>query len=118
MKDRVYSFIGLAMKAGRLVSGGEACERAIRRGSVFLLVVSEDASDNTIKRFEDACKYRGIPFRRFGEKEVLGKLLGKKVRSVFAVTDIRLARNLEKLIDEQKGRRNKHGGELIEQKDI
>ncbi|HAA24895.1 MAG TPA: 50S ribosomal protein L7ae [Ruminiclostridium sp.] len=118
VKDRVYSFIGLAMKAGKLVSGGESCERAIKRGNVYLLIVSEDASDNTVKKFEDACKHRKIPLCRFGEKEAMGRLLGKKIRSVVAVTDVGLARNLEKLIDEQKGRGNKHGGELIEQKDI
>ena len=114
VKDRVYSFIGLAMKAGKLVSGGETCERAIKRGNVFLLIASEDASDNTVRKFEDACKSRGIPFCRFGEKEEIGRLLGKKIRSVVAVTDIRLARNLKRIIDEQKSCTNKLGGELIE----
>ncbi|HEY8499560.1 MAG TPA: ribosomal L7Ae/L30e/S12e/Gadd45 family protein [Clostridia bacterium] len=105
MEDKVYSFMGLAMKAGRLVSGGETCERAIKSGNVFLLVVSEDASDNTVKKFEDACKRREIPFYQFGKKEAIGRLLGKKIRSVVAVTDIQLARNLRRLIEEQKAAR-------------
>jgi len=105
VEDKVYSFMGLAMKAGRLVSGGETCERAIKSGNVFLLVVSEDASDNTVKKFEDACKRREIPFYQFGKKEAIGRLLGKKIRSVVAVTDIQLARNLRRLIEEQKAAR-------------
>lgn len=114
MRDRVYSFMGLAMKAGKLVSGGETCEKAVKRGNVFLLIVSEDASNNTVKKFGDACKRREIPFYQFGEKEAIGRLLGEKIRSVVAVTDIQLARNLKRLIDEQKSCTNKHGGELIE----
>jgi len=109
LKDRIYSFIGLVTKAGKLVSGGELCEKAIKRGNVFLLIVSEDASDNTVKKFENTCKHRKIPFCRFGEKEEIGRLLGKKIRSVIAVTDIQLARNLEKLIDGQKADRKTTG---------
>jgi ribosomal protein L7Ae-like RNA K-turn-binding protein len=106
--------MGLAMKAGKLVSGGETCERAIKIGNVFLLIVSEDASDNTIRKFENACKRREIPFCRFGKKEEIGRLLGKKIRSVIAVTDIQLARTLEKLIAGHKSCKKNHGGELIE----
>ena len=58
MVERIYSFLGLATKAGKLISGEETCERALKLGKVFLVIVSDDASDNTKKKFNDMCKYR------------------------------------------------------------
>ncbi len=114
MEDRVYSFMGLAMKAGKLVSGEANCEKAIRCKKADLVIVAQDASANTAGKFENACKYRDIPFYRFGKKEAIGRLLGKEIRSVVAITDIQLARNLEKLIISHHSHENKHGGGLIE----
>ena len=47
MQDKAYSFLGLAAKAGKLISGDETCERALKAGKVHLVIVSEDASGNT-----------------------------------------------------------------------
>lgn len=110
--DNVYTFIGLAMKAGKLVSGEQNCEKTIKCGKALLVIVSEDASTNTEKKFKDACLYRRIPFYRFGEKERLGKSLGKGFRSVIAITDKGFSRKLANLITEQSNK--KHGGGLIE----
>jgi ribosomal protein L7Ae-like RNA K-turn-binding protein len=98
MVDRVYSFLGLATKAGRVVSGEETCERNLKSGKVFLVIVSADASDNTKKKFSDMCKYRNIEIRYFGEKILLGRCIGKDIRSIIAVTDRGFAGRLVELI--------------------
>lgn len=114
MTSKIYSFIGLAMKAGKLISGEESCEKTIRGGKAFLVIVTEDASNNTAKKFEDACKFRNVPFFRFGEKEVLGRSLGRTVRSVIAVTDNGIAQKLSGLFIDYQSNKKKHGGGLIE----
>ena len=114
MTDKVYSFMGLAMKAGKLVSGEEGCEKAVRSGKAFLVVTAEDASENTVKKFQNACEYRKVPFFRFGSKEALGRLLGKEIRSVITVTDAGFAKKLTELIMKEQSNKNKHGGGLIE----
>jgi len=106
--------MGLAMKAGKLVSGEEGCEKAIRRGKAFLVITAEDASENTVKKFRNACEYRKIQFFRFGSKEALGRLLGKEVRSVVTVIDSGFARRLIEFIIQDQSNKNKHGGGLIE----
>ncbi len=98
MIDRIYSFLGLAAKAGKVVSGEETCERSLKSGKVFLVIVSVDASDNTKKKFSDMCKYRNIDIRYFGEKKLLGRYIGKDVRSVVAVADRGFAGRLLELI--------------------
>lgn len=51
---RVTSFLGLCLRAGRLVTGQEACVELIRRGGAALALVDEGASANTLKRLADA----------------------------------------------------------------
>ncbi len=107
MSDRIYSFLGLAARAGKVSSGDETCERALKAGKVYLVIVSEDASGNTKKKFKDMCSYRDTAIRCFGEMERLGRSIGKDVRSVAAVTDRSFAGHLKVMIDE---RGTEHGG--------
>jgi len=100
--DNVYNFISLAMKAGKVVSGEQGCEKIIKSGKASLVIISEDASSNTNKKFKDACLYNRIPLYTFGEKDKLGMCLGKGVRSVIAITDENFSSNLVKLITETK----------------
>lgn len=107
MTDKVYSFIGLAKKAGKLVSGDENCTKTIKSGKALLVLVAENASENTAKKFNDACVYRKVPFYRFGKKEEFGRLLGKEVRSVIVITDNNFAKKLSELImDWQYNKKN------------
>lgn len=107
MFERIYSFLGLATKAGKLLSGDETCERALKSGKVYLAIVAEDASDNTKKKFKNMCSYRHIDIRCFGEKELLGRFTGRAVRSVIAVTERGFAERLKEMID---NRGIEHGG--------
>ncbi len=92
--NNVYSRIGLAQKAGKLVSGAFGCEKSIKSGQAELVIVTEDASLNTRKKFEQMCNFYVVKFRFFGKKELMGRYLGKDNRSVAAVLDF----NLSKLI--------------------
>ena len=52
-QDRIYSMLGLAMKAGKVVSGEFAVDKSIKDGSAWLVIIASDASDNTTKKFSD-----------------------------------------------------------------
>lgn len=99
MVNRIYSFLGLAAKARRLNSGDETCERAVKAGKALLVIVAEDASENTRKKFSDMCKHRGVQLRLFGEKELLGRYTGKEIRSVIVILESGFANRLMELID-------------------
>jgi len=101
MSDRIYSFLGLAAKAGKLISGDEACERALKAERIYLIIISEDASGNTKNKFINMCRYRNTALRVFGEKEKLGRFIGKDVRSVIAVADKNFAGHLMEMIDDR-----------------
>ncbi|WP_408608004.1 L7Ae/L30e/S12e/Gadd45 family ribosomal protein [Butyrivibrio hungatei] len=94
--NKIYSMLGLCMRAGKLKSGEFACLEAIRKKTAVLVIVSEDASDNTKKQFRDKCSYYNVPIYFFGNKDDLGHAIGKDVRTSLAVTDQGLAKTLIK----------------------
>lgn len=79
--------IGLAMKAGKAVSGEFSTEKAVKSGKARLVVVSEEASDNTRKMFTNQCTYYRVPICFFGRKDELGHSMGKEFRASIAIMD-------------------------------
>ena len=55
-EKKVYSFLGLAMKAGKIASGEFQVEHAVKSGNAALVIVTEDASENTRKKFSNMCE--------------------------------------------------------------
>lgn len=100
MTNRIYTFLGLVKKAGKLLSGEDVCERAIISKKAALVIIAEDAADNTKKRFTDMCIYRQIDTRIFGSKELLGKHIGKEKRAVIVIQGNGFAKRVIELIND------------------
>lgn len=96
---KVFSYIGLAMKSGNLVSGEFATEKAIKTKSAYLILLAEDASKNTKKKFTNKSTYYKIPLYFFGEKGELGKAIGKNIRTSMGILDRGLADGIIKQLD-------------------
>ena len=94
--NKIYSSLGLCMRAGKLKSGEFAVLEAIRHNKAKLVIISEDASDNTKKMFGDKCSYYNVPVEFFGNKEELGHAIGKEVRTSLAITDEGFAQSIRK----------------------
>ena len=99
-QNKIYSLLGLAKKAGRVVSGEFATDKSIKEGTAFLVLVSEDASDNTKKKFSNTCEFYGVPRYFFGTKDELGHAIGKEMRSSLAITDEGFAKSLIKHLEQ------------------
>lgn len=91
--------ISLSMKAGKISAGSFAAENAIRSGKAALILVSQDASANTKKKYHDMAVYRSIPIHEFLTKKELGALIGKEERSCVVITDPGLAGEIDRLFD-------------------
>lgn len=85
--NKIYSFLGLIQKAGMLSSGDDTVEIDVRKNKAKLLIISEDASANTRKKFEDMANSKKIECIVFGKKDDLGSAIGKSPRSILAVKD-------------------------------
>ena len=97
---KVYSMLGLAMKAGKVVSGEFATDKSVKGNKAWLVIVSEDASDNTKKMFSNMCEFYEVPRYFFGTKEELGRSIGKAMRSSLAITDENFAKSIERQLEQ------------------
>lgn len=115
MQDKVLSLLGLAERAGRVRSGGFESEEAVKKGRARLIILAEDASENTCRNFADMGAYHRVPVVRYGTKEALGHCIGKAERSCLAVTDAGFAARLQVLLGFGSG--NNERGKNGENKD-
>ncbi|NLW02973.1 MAG: 50S ribosomal protein L7ae [Clostridiaceae bacterium] len=99
-ENRIYSFIGLAKKAGGVAAGDYAAEYAIKCGKAACVILAQDASPNTANKYRNYCGSSGVKLISFGTKKGLGRILGKDEYSVVVVTDKRFSGRLEEMIKE------------------
>ena len=76
--DKILSLIGLATKAGRCVSGEFMTERETKCGRATLVIVAEDSSDNTKKKFRDMCEFYKVGNGQIPDLKHCAILLSRK----------------------------------------
>ena len=76
-------------------------EKAVKNQSAELVIVGEDASDNTKKMFANMCEFYKVPMFVYGTKEELGHAMGKELRASLAITDPGFAKSLTKLLSQR-----------------
>ena len=91
--------IGLATRAGKTVSGEFSTEKAVKSGKACLVVVAEDSSENTKKKFRNMCSFYKVPICFLSDKNSLGQAMGKEFRASLAVQDENFAREIRKAIE-------------------
>ncbi|CEH35267.1 L7Ae/L30e/S12e/Gadd45 family ribosomal protein [Romboutsia lituseburensis] len=101
-ENKIYSLLGLATRAGKVVSGDDSTLLELKRGKVKLVIVADDASDNTKKLFKDKSSYRSIPYVYFSTKLQLGLAIGKAPRAALGVKDENFAKTLMELMETTK----------------
>ncbi len=98
-EEKILSLLGLATRGRNLTGGEDQVLDAIRSGKAYLVIVADDASDNTKKLFTDKCSYYEIPVRIWGKKDKLGHATGKEIRASMAVIEQGFAKKLISLMD-------------------
>ena len=95
MRNKVFQMLGIAAKSGNVVSGEFSTEKAVKTGHAYLVIVSEEASNNTNKMFSNMTDFYEVPMYVFGTKEELGRCIGKEFRASLAIIDENLANAVE-----------------------
>ena len=99
MQSKVLSMVSLAMKAGKIASGEFSVEKAVKSYKAYLVIVADDASDNTKKMFNNMCTFYKVPIYFYSDKVTLGSAMGKEKRASIAVLDEGFAKNIESKIN-------------------
>ena len=99
--DKALSMLGLAARAGRIVSGEFTVEKEVKSGRAYLVLIAEDASENTRKKFQNLCEFYEVPMRLWYDRERLGHFIGKDFRASVAILDEGFADNILKHLNSQ-----------------
>lgn len=102
MKDakQILQMLGMATRARMIITGEELVIREVRTGKAHLVILSDDASANTVKKITDKCTFFNVEKHVFGSREELGHAIGKESRVVLAITDAGFAGKLSELLNE------------------
>lgn len=95
------SLLGLANRARKVISGEELSVKEVRGGKAKLVLLSKDASPNTMKKVTDKCKSYHVPCKLVEDRFLLGSAIGKEARVVVAVLDAGFAKKLLTLLGEK-----------------
>ncbi len=60
MSDKLKGYLGLAVRSGQAALGANMVLEQIRSGKAGVVLIDEDASDNTRKKLSDACAFRNV----------------------------------------------------------
>ena len=97
-EQKAMSLLGLANRARKVISGEELVVKEVKNKHAKLVLLSNDASENTAKKIQDKCQYYQVPIKRISSRETLGSAIGKETRVVVAVMDNGFAKKLELLL--------------------
>ncbi|MGY3766352.1 YlxQ-related RNA-binding protein [Vagococcus vulneris] len=95
--QNVLNMLGLAMRAGKLVSGEEITLKALKSKKLSLVLIAGDVSENTNKKIHDKCQYYETPVFTFMTKADISHAIGRS-RSIIGVTDRGFAQKMRELM--------------------
>jgi len=98
-QEKWLALLGLANRAGRVITGEELVIKEIQRQHAKIVLIANDASDNTKKKIRDKCSYYQIPCFSVSDRYTLGQSIGKEKRVVVAVIDSGFANKLIQMLD-------------------
>ena len=99
--DKFFNFLGLAKRAGNIVEGYSDEQR--NKKDFFLIIISNDASNSTRKKFKNHCIAKNIELIEDFSKEELGFAIGREEVKILAITDKNMAEKLMFLYRENSG---------------
>lgn len=97
-KDKLLNLLGLAMRARKLSTGEELVLNDVRSKRAKLVIISTDASNNTMKNVSNKCQSYQVALEQVCTRYELGFALGKDERVTIGVLDAGFAKSMKALI--------------------
>ncbi len=97
--QKILNLLGMAQRAGRLVSGDFAAEKEIKNGrGLYLAFLAKDSGGDNEKKYSYLAEETGVPVNRMFTKAELGVAIGKEKRVIVLVKDKGFAEAILKLM--------------------
>lgn len=101
--NKFFNFLGLTKRSGNLLEGYSKCDEQRNKMKFYLVILSNDASNSTKKKFKNHCSERRIPLIEDFSKEELGIPIGREEIKVLAILDKNMAQKLISLYKNKEG---------------
>ena len=98
MNNKLFSMLGLAMRAGKIASGAFQTQKALADGKAKLLVIDSAMSEAEQAEYRRLCSSKALEVRPLSHG-MLESAIGKPGRMAAAITDDNFARQIITLID-------------------
>ena len=85
MEERIAAYLALANKAGKVVSGGDTVAELLMKRTPGIICIASDISADIGEKLAYLADRAGVERFSMFDKERLGALIGKELRSVVAV---------------------------------
>ena len=91
--NKFFSLLGLCKRAGKLVAGEVAAEQAVRKKQAYLLILAQDASKNTKKKFTNSAVYYELPWQKSEPRKNWAEPLAQKCAPLLRLQKRALQKN-------------------------
>lgn len=97
MNARILTLMQFARKAGKLLAGMDACERALKHQNLRLMIVASDSSERSKTAIKRIMGNLAFPVKLIetGTKQEISFALGLPETGIFGISDKNFAAKIE-----------------------
>lgn len=92
------SYVGLAHRAGKTLVGTAACEEGLKRGRLRLLLLQEELSPSSKRKFIFICGKNNVDVLTVSGYDKLGPAIGRPDIMVLGITDAGFAETIKNIL--------------------
>ena len=96
-RQQVFNLLGLAQRAGRIVSGEDLVYTSVQDGKAKMVFLADDAGPNLSKKMMDKCHFYQVELCQDFSSIELSSAIGKS-RKVLAVVDDGFTKKMRSLM--------------------
>ena len=85
--EQICFALGLAQKAGTLVSGDQGISDGLKKGKVRYVLIAAATSPRSREKLEFGCQSSHVPYGNGPDMATLGAAIGKSPRAAVAILD-------------------------------
>lgn len=93
--DKILLNLGLAKRAGHVISGTDMVTEGLRNNSIYLVFLARDTAINTTKKITDKAKTYNVDVNKNYSCNDLSQAIGKKNVHVIGIMDRGFAKLLK-----------------------
>lgn len=91
INQRIFGLLGVARKAGEVISGTSQLQAAFGRQEIKYLIIAEDAADGSVGKITRQADQERVQWVRFSSQAMLGQIAGRENRNCIGIKNKQFA---------------------------